>query len=152
MESDGDALTRVTFLDKNAAALEKEDILPVFAQAAEWFDIYFSGAEPCFTPSCRLKGTEFQMRVWKRLSKIPYGKTVTYGELAAELAFETGKAKMSAQAVGGAVGRNPVGIIVPCHRVIGKDGSLTGFAGGIDVKRRLLEIEGVIISKMACSV
>lgn len=89
-----------------------------------------------------MSGTDFQIKVWKRLTEIPFGKTVTYGELAKELAAMTGKEKMSAQAIGGAVGKNPVGIIVPCHRVVGKGGKLTGFAGGIEVKRRLLELEG----------
>lgn len=142
LESDGTVLTRVTFLDKNAAVLEKEDILPVFVQTAKWLDIYFSGKEPDFTPPYRLSGTDFQLRVWEKLTRIPYGKTAVYSELAAEIAKETGKSKMSAQAVGGAVGKNPIAIIVPCHRVIGKNGSLTGFAGGIEVKKRLLELEG----------
>ena len=90
-----------------------------------------------------MTGTPFQLSVWKILQQIPYGKTVTYGEIAKEIAREKGLSRMSAQAVGGAVGHNKISIIVPCHRVIGKDGSLTGYAGGIDKKMKLLDLEGV---------
>lgn len=121
---------------------EKE--IPVFAQAKEWLNVYFSGREPDFIPKLHLEGTPFQMEVWKILQKIPYGKTISYGEIAQEIANQRGIAKMSAQAVGGAVGRNKIAIMVPCHRVIGKDGSLTGYASGLDKKRWLLDLEGVI--------
>ena len=109
--------------------------LPVFDEACRWLDIYFSGREPDFIPPLSLRGTPFQQRVWKELLTIPYGQTVTYGELARRLGCR------SAQAVGGAVGRNPISIIVPCHRVIGTNGSLTGYAGGLDRKQALLRLE-----------
>ena len=108
-----------------------------------WLNCYFRGNNPDFTPPLLLKGSEFQMVIWKLLSEIPYGQTVTYGEIAKKAAQITGKEKMSAQAVGGAVGRNPIGIIVPCHRVLGAGRRLTGFGGGIDVKIKLLQTEGV---------
>ncbi len=116
--------------------------LPVFRQAAEWLDIYFSGRQPGFRPPLRLKGTEFQREVWNLLLAIPYGQTTTYGAIARRMAEGRGLPHLSAQAVGGAVGRNPVSLIVPCHRVVGSDGSLTGYAGGLDRKRALLALEG----------
>lgn len=109
--------------------------IPVFEQTRRWLDIYFSGDEPDFTPPLSLQGTAFQQRVWEALLSIPYGETVTYSELAHRLGCR------SAQAVGGAVGRNPISIIAPCHRVVGTDGSLTGYAGGLDRKRAMLELE-----------
>lgn len=121
----------------------KEENTPVLEQTKEWLIIYFSGKEPDFCPPVHMTGTPFQLSVWKILQQIPYGKTVTYGEIAKEIAREKGLSRMSAQAVGGAVGHNKISIIVPCHRVIGKDGSLTGYAGGIDKKMKLLDLEGV---------
>ena len=118
------------------------NILFVMAEAIRWLDIYFSGATPDFTPSLHFSGTPFQMEVWNILQTIPYGETMTYGEIASILAKQQGFLSMSAQAVGNAVGRNPVSIIVPCHRVIGANGNLTGYAGGIDKKRALLTLEG----------
>lgn len=118
--------------------------LPVFRQTKKWLDIYFGGGEPAFTPAVALRGSEFQIAVWNVLSAIPYGKTVTYGEIAKNLTAVTGR-KTSARAVGSAVGRNPVSIIVPCHRVLGADGSLTGYAGGVERKRELLRLEGVLL-------
>ena len=119
-----------------------EKYLPVpLRQTASWLDCYFSGQKPDFLPPVRLEGSEFRRRVWEELLKIPYGATVTYGSIAKQLARETGRPHMSAQAVGGAVGHNPIGIIIPCHRVVGADGSLTGFGGGLEVKRGLLELE-----------
>lgn len=118
--------------------------LPVFGQTKKWLDIYFGGGEPAFTPAVALRGSEFQIAVWNVLSAIPYGKTVTYGEIAKNLTAVTGR-KTSARAVGSAVGRNPVSIIVPCHRVLGADGSLTGYAGGVERKRELLRLEGVLL-------
>lgn len=110
-------------------------------QAKEWLDTYFSGNEPNFTPPLHTIGSDFQREVWDILLKIPYGKTVTYGDIARELAEKKGTAKMSAQAVGGAVGHNEISIIIPCHRVVGTNGSLTGYAGGIDKKVALLTLE-----------
>lgn len=121
-----------------AADLEDErteKLTPVLRQTLRWLDIYFSGSEPDFMPPLELHGSDFRRRVWAELEKIPYGETVTYGEIAKKLGVK------SAQAVGGAVGHNPVSIIVPCHRVLGADGSLTGYAGGTDKKARLLELE-----------
>ena len=115
--------------------------LPVFEQTKRWLDSYFSGQIPDFLPPLSLKGTDFRMEVWEELLKIPYGKTVSYGEIAAAVARKRGLDRMSAQAVGGAVGHNPVAIIVPCHRVVGKDGSLTGYGGGLDKKTALLSLE-----------
>lgn len=125
-----------------ACVKDGEKCLPVpLRQAVRWLDCYFSGQEPDFLPPVRLEGSQFRRRVWEELLKIPYGATVTYGSIAKQLARETGRPHMSAQAVGGAVGHNPIGIIIPCHRVVGADGSLTGFGGGLEVKRGLLELE-----------
>lgn len=117
--------------------------LPVLETAKSWLDIYFAGREPDFTPPLHMIGSPFRLSVWKHLLEIPYGETITYGEIAKRIAREMRIERMSAQAVGGAVGHNPVSIIVPCHRVIGADGSLTGYAGGLEKKVRLLTLEGV---------
>ena len=127
-----------------ARGLEKEQEernLPVFDQTKAWLDLYFSGKEPDFLPPLHLIGTDFQKQVWEILLAIPYGKTTTYGKIAGQIAQRRGLAHMSAQAVGGAVGHNPIAIIVPCHRVLGTDGSLTGYAGGVDKKIHLLSLE-----------
>lgn len=123
---------------------EKE--LPVFAEAKRWLDIYFSGKEPDFTPPLHFTGTDFQKEVWEILCAIPYGQTMTYGAIADQLAKKRELSRMSAQAVGGAVGHNNLSIIVPCHRVVGSDGSLTGYAGGIERKTFLLNLENAKIS------
>ena len=114
---------------------------PILAEARRWLDMYFSGREPDFLPLLHPIGSTFRQSVWEILLKIPYGKTTTYGEIARELAAKRGLPRMSAQAVGGAVGHNEISIIIPCHRVIGTNGSLTGYAGGLDKKRKLLELE-----------
>ena len=119
----------------------KEGATPILADACRWLDIYFSGREPDFTPKLHLIGSDFRQAVWAQLLKIPYGQTTTYGALAKQLAERNGDKRVSAQAVGGAVGHNPVSIIVPCHRVVGSDGSLTGYAGGVDKKICLLTLE-----------
>ena len=112
----------------------------------QWLDAYFAGKKPAIHAlPLLLRGSGFQQEVWRELLAIPYGQTVTYGDIARTLAQHRGLARMSPQAVGGAVGRNPIGIIVPCHRVIGADGSLTGYAGGPEVKRWLLRHEGIDI-------
>ena len=116
---------------------------PALLQAKQWLDLYFSGVEPDFTPPLHPAGTAFQQAVWQLLLQIPYGQTTTYGELARRLAREKGRETMSAQAVGGAVGHNPISLIIPCHRVVGAGGSLTGYAGGVDKKQALLELEHV---------
>ena len=119
----------------------REAAHPVLAQAENWLDLYFSGREPGFTPPLRFHATPFREAVWNILLTIPYGETVTYGEIAGKIAEERGTGRMSAQAVGGAVGHNPISIIVPCHRVVGSDGSLTGYAAGTDIKKKLLTLE-----------
>lgn len=118
----------------------KEADLPVFQQAEAWLTLYFSGKAPDFTPPVFLRGTAFQKRVWALLSDIPRGQTATYGALASRLAAE-GQTKVSPRAVGSAVGRNPLSLIVPCHRVVGADGRLTGYAGGLWRKEALLTLE-----------
>ena len=114
---------------------------PVLSAAKRWLDVYFTGREPDFMPPLNPIGSGFQRAVWELLLQIPYGQTTTYGALAQELAQQQGLAHMSAQAVGGAVGRNKISILIPCHRVVGTGGRLTGYAGGVDRKAGLLELE-----------
>lgn len=130
------------YLDKE----HEEKEIPLFNEAKHWLDIYFSGNEPDFTLPLHFTGTEFQNEVWEILYSIPYGKTMTYGEIAGQIAARRGISHMSAQAVGGAVGHNEISIIVPCHRVVGANGSLTGYAGGIEKKIALLKLEKVDMS------
>ena len=125
-------------LDEN----HEEKEVPVFQEAKRWLDIYFSGREPDFMPPMHMLGTAFQKEVWEILRTIPYGETTTYGGIAAKIAKKRGLTRMSAQAVGNAVGRNELSILIPCHRVVGTNGSLTGYAGGIDKKTALLKLEG----------
>ena len=120
----------------------EEPGFPVFRQAVEWLSVYFGGRDPGFTPPLHWKGTPFRQRVWSVLLSIPYGQTRTYGEVA-EAAAAAGSKRVSARAAGGAAGHNPICLIVPCHRVIGASGSLTGYAGGLDRKARLLAMEGI---------
>ena len=115
--------------------------MPIFTQTCNWLDIYFSGRNPDFTPSISLNTTPFRKAVYDILLTIPYGQTMTYGEIANIIAKQKGIERMSAQAVGSAVGHNPISIIIPCHRVVGADGSLTGYAGGLDRKIELLKLE-----------
>jgi len=149
LASDGEALTGLWFDGQKyyASKLDSEHEernLPVFRQTAEWLDIYFSGKAPDFTPPLRFTGSEFQNDVWDILSGIPYGSTRSYGDIAGELSRRRGLSRMSAQAVGGAVAKNRISIIVPCHRVVGSNGSLTGYAGGISRKIELLKLEGAL--------
>ena len=125
---------------------EKTD-LAIFTAARNWLDRYFAGKTPAISelPLAPIGG-EFRKAVWNILCEIPYGKLTTYGDIAKKVAKRMGKASMSSQAVGGAVGHNPISIIIPCHRVIGTNGSLTGYAGGISKKIKLLELEGADIS------
>ena len=146
LASDGERLTglwfdRQKYFGSTLCMEREEKNLPVFEEAGRWLDLYFAGQEPPFTPPLFLRGTVFQRAVWERLLCIPYGETTSYGSIAASLAKEQGRESMSAQAVGSAVGRNPITLIVPCHRVLGADGSLTGYAGGIDKKKCLLKLE-----------
>lgn len=152
MASDGTALTGLWFdgqkyFDEGIEPDAEEKKLPVFDEAVRWLDIYFSGRRPDFTPPLNLEGTAFRKEVWQLLLQIPYGKTTTYGELAAQLAAHNGLKRMSAQAVGGAVGHNPISLIVPCHRVVGTGSSLTGYAGGLAKKLALLKLEGIDTAK-----
>ncbi|MBQ8063341.1 MAG: methylated-DNA--[Clostridia bacterium] len=117
-----------------------EEDLPVFALTRTWLDTYFRGVVPEFLPPLALQGTPFQKAVWNILLKVPYGKTITYGSIAGRLNGNP-ESRMSAQAVGNAVARNPISLLVPCHRVVGADGSLTGYAGGIEKKKALLTME-----------
>lgn len=131
------------FMAKLDPAAELQPDLPIFAETKKWLEAYFSGRNPGPIPPVILEGTPFQHRVWNLLGTIPYGETVTYGQMANRLAEESASGKMSCRAVGGAVGHNPISIILPCHRVVGADGSLTGYAGGIKRKLFLLELEGI---------
>lgn len=114
---------------------------PLFGEAKRWLDIYFSGCEPDFLPPLRYTSTPFREAVCDIMLTIRYGKTMTYGEIAAKIAEKKGIGKMSAQAVGGAVGHNPISLMIPCHRVVGANGNLTGYGGGIDRKIALLKLE-----------
>lgn len=146
MESDGIYLTGLWFEESQSSTshdpqwIEKE--LPIFETTAHWLDIYFAGNIPNFTPKYKiLNATPFRKQVIDLLCRIPYGALVTYKDIAYQIAKLKNGKKMSAQAVGGAVGWNPICIIIPCHRVVGSTGNLTGYAGGIDKKIKLLEIE-----------
>ena len=149
MASDGEALTGLWFDGQKyyAAALSgdcTECSLPVFTEADRWLDLYFSGRIPDFTPALNPQTTEFRSAVWKILLTIPYGRTVSYGWIAEMLAQQTQKPRISARAVGGAVAHNAVSLIIPCHRVVGSDGSLTGYAAGTCRKKYLLEMEKAV--------
>ena len=124
---------------------EERDNLPIFEETRRWLNIYFNGGIPDFTPALLLRGNDFRQRVWEILMTLPYGRTMTYGDIARIIAREKGLKTMSAQAIGGAVGHNPISLIVPCHRVVGANGSLTGYAGGIERKLWLLEMERIIL-------
>ena len=148
LASDGEALTGLWFDGQKyfAASLEKEHeerMLPVFDLAYKWLNLYFSGSEPGFLPPLLMRATEFRKTVWEILLSIPYGKTMTYGEIADRIAAGRGLSRMSAQAVGGAVAHNAISLMIPCHRVVGMDGSLTGYAGGLEKKIWLLELEKI---------
>ena len=134
------------FADALGAEYEEKP-LPIFELTDKWLDIYFSGREPDFTPPLSMKTSEFRKAVWEVMLTIPYGKTMTYGEIAETIAKQRGIARMSAQAVGGAVGHNSISLIIPCHRVVGTNGSLTGYAGGIDKKIKLLQLEKADMTK-----
>ncbi len=151
--SDGNAITGLWFDGQKyfGATLSQqweEKNLPVFSQAKQWLDLYFDGKIPDFTPPLSMMATPFRRIVWEILLTIPYGCTMTYGQIAERIAGCWGRSKMSAQAVGGAVGHNPISLIVPCHRVVGTGGSLTGYAGGIDKKIYLLTLEKADMSEL----
>lgn len=137
LRSDGERLTELILSD-DAVSGVSDNALSI---TKRWLDIYFSGKISHFTPPMSYDGTPFRKLIWDMLLTIPYGETVSYGELARRAAVRLQKSKMSAQAVGGAVGRNPICIIIPCHRVIGSDGSLVGYGYGTEIKKYLLEFE-----------
>ena len=125
-------------------SITEQPDLPILIEAIHWLDRYFSGEQPPITDlKLAPMGSPFRQLVWSILCQIPYGETTTYGQIAKQVAAKMGRKTMSAQAVGGAVGHNPISIIIPCHRVIGTNGSLTGYAGGIDKKIQLLDHEGL---------
>lgn len=145
--SDGDAVTGLWFADQKyfgscltPEALRRES-LPVFDALRRWLAEYFDGVVPDFMPELRPDGTAFRQRVWERLRMIPRGSVTTYGQIAE--ALDKNGRRTSARAVGGAVGHNPISILIPCHRVVGSDGGLTGYAGGLERKRALLKLEGM---------
>lgn len=139
LQSDGESLTGV-YLGRPVP--EETALVPVLKQAGNWLDRYFQGCPGQIDFPIRVEGTAFQQQVWRLLLRIPYGEVRTYGAIAREMAVLLGKETMSAQAVGGAVGKNPISIIIPCHRVVGAKGQLTGYAGGIHNKQWLLQHEG----------
>jgi len=141
LTSDGEALTGLRFSDHHGTAgLVREDSLPIFEKTRIWLSRYFNGEAPGHGEiAISLRGSPFALSVWEELKKIPYGETVAYGDIARSIGCR------SAQAVGGAVGRNPISIIVPCHRVIGADGGIVGYTGGLERKIAMLEIEGIRI-------
>ena len=136
LTSDDSALTELRFAE--ATNREPARDIPSLADACRWLDLYFSGVKPDFTPLLAPLGTPFQLSVWRELLTIPYGQTTSYGFVAKRLRCH------SAQAVGGAIGRNPIALIIPCHRVIGSDGHLTGYAYGLDRKQWLLSHESIV--------
>ncbi|MBR1465859.1 MAG: methylated-DNA--[Bacteroidaceae bacterium] len=147
MASDGQSLTGLWFDGQKhfGSTLTPQSVLvadlPLFADVRRWLDLYFSGRDPGFMPPVRFRSSDFRMLVWRLLLTIPYAATTTYGALARTVAREMGVERMSAQAVAGAVARNPISLIVPCHRVIASDGSLAGYAGGLQRKEQLLALE-----------
>lgn len=148
LAADQDGLTGLWFSGQKyyASRLDpepEEKDLPVFDETRRWLEVYFAGKKPDFMPPIHMVGTPFQIAVWEIMRRIPYGETATYGEIAREFARERGLPRMSAQAVGSAVAHNRISILIPCHRVTGSNGSLTGYAGGLDRKVKLLTLEKV---------
>lgn len=147
MLSEGAALTGLHMLERNRyvdttlSVSERNDCLGVFSETRLWLDQYFSGDRPVIMPKMKLKGTVFQKLVWETLLSVPYGSVTTYGQIAKVIAERMGRRTMSAQVIGNAVGRNPIMILVPCHRVVKADGSIGGFSAGVERKRWLLEHE-----------
>lgn len=152
MASDGTALVGLWFDGQRHFGstindeYEECDIMPVFDDTHRWLDVYFLGKEPGFIPPLLLRGSQFQRRVWQQLLHIGFGQTLTYSEVGRLIANQYGTTKIFARAVGGAVGHNPISLIVPCHRVVGVGGKITGYAGGIERKAKLLELEKRIFS------
>lgn len=161
IESDGEFLNGLwfeySFDEKRLKDCEIQQIdiksaasVPVIKETCGWLDIYFAGKNPSFVPKFKIENlTPFRSQVVKEMCKIPYGKTATYSDIAKKIALQNGISKMSAQAVGGAVGWNPICIIVPCHRVVGANKSLTGYGGGIRNKIALLKLEGIDVERFS---
>lgn len=153
LTSDGEALTGIYWQNQVEAiahfdeTYSKQD-LPIFQEVKKWLDAYFKGESPEITFSLAPRGSEFRQQVWSILLDIPYGETWTYSDIAKRIAKERGITRMAAQAVGGAVGSNPISIVIPCHRVVGKGGNLTGYGGGMDNKIQLLQVENVDTTHM----
>jgi len=146
LASDGEALIGLwmegqRYFGKSLPTAYSERKLPIMELAQRWLELYFRGREPDYFPPVQLGGTPFQHAVWEALRTIPYGETMTYGELARQLSAQVEYSRVSARAVGGAVARNPISILIPCHRVVGANGTLTGYAGGLDRKQKLLALE-----------
>lgn len=136
------------FIESIKEPITEQPDLPILIETTSWLNRYFSGEQPDLKElNLAPIGGDFRQLVWSILCQIPYGETTTYGEIAKQVASRMGRKTMSAQAVGGAVGHNPISIIIPCHRVVGTNGSLTGYAGGIDKKIWLLNHEGLDITK-----
>lgn len=156
LASDGEALVGLWIEGQKYFARtiqeREEHPLALFDEVVLWLAAYFAGENPPIDFPYTLTGTPFRQEVWRILTRIPYGQVIAYGDIAREMARILGKEKMSAQAVGGAVGHNPLSIVVPCHRVVGSDGSLTGYAGGLGIKKRLLQLEGVDMSRLCTPV
>lgn len=154
LASDGEALTGLWFERQKyfastlSANTSENPNLPIFRQTRLWLDRYFGGEILDFTPKLKMRGSTFRRQVWHKLLEIPYGHTTTYGEIARAIARENGLERMSAQAVGNAVGHNPIALIIPCHRVLGAGGSLTGYAAGTDKKAFLLDLEKTKLTKV----
>ena len=136
------------FADNIDGKITENNNLKIFVMVKSWLDRYFAGKKPNIKEiPIKFIGNDFRKSVWKILYEIPYGKVLTYGDIAKQIAKQQGITKMSAQAIGGAVGHNPISIIVPCHRVVGKNGKLTGYAAGLNKKKKLLELEQVNMVK-----
>lgn len=153
LASDGEKLSGLWFdgqkyYGSTLSQEQEQGQRPIFEQTVRWLDIYFSGQKPDFTPPLFMQATPFRRAVWEIMLQIPYGQTMTYGAIAKEIAGQRGAGRMSAHAVGGAVSHNPISLIIPCHRVVGTNGSLTGYAGGIDKKVQLLTLEKADLSKL----
>lgn len=153
LASDGENLTGLWFDGQKyyGAGLPEHPVhreLEIFDRTQEWLDLYFSGREPDFTPALSLAGSSFRRDVWEIMLTIPFGQTMTYREIAEKLAARRGVDRISAHPVGGAVAHNPITLIIPCHRVVGSNGSLTGYAGGLEKKVRLLQLEKADMSNL----
>lgn len=141
IESDGHELTRLRFAEDTINQTNGADGMPIIEEVRQWLDDYFAGKQPCKVPRLNPQGTDFQRKVWQALFTIPYGQTKTYGEIAKLVGCR------SSRAVGQAIGHNPIAIIIPCHRVVGTNGTLGGYAWGLDIKQALLELEHCPLGK-----